>query len=182
MSIIVGYTIADNLLTNGDFEQELDVGWQQSISGEGFIDRSTLYDPDPDYEAGIYQSSCNGTAILEQVIEILNEDLPFIEFSCNAKMYAYDNVPGDWIATAVIISYINEFDSILGETRIYSYSDTACPWADSPTLHLIEVADADWHSYFFNLEDELTHLPGVNQLEIKKIGAGLFTNLVFSGG
>jgi hypothetical protein len=39
--VFSGLLLADNLLTNGDFEQELDIGWQESMTAAGVIDRAT---------------------------------------------------------------------------------------------------------------------------------------------
>lgn len=169
--MIAGIAFAGNLLTNGDFEQELDVGWQQSTLDIPFtIERETYFDQDPNYEVLVLKTSSNGFVSLYQVVDIPNTD---IDFSGTAKMFAFANLPGDWAGAAVIISYIDESDAVLGETRICTYT-TDSPWVDSPTLHLIVASDANWHDYSFNIDDELTNLSGVNPLDIKKLQIAVF--------
>jgi hypothetical protein len=170
--MLVSIVFADNLLANGDFEQDLAVGWQQTTLGIPFIiDRATHYDGDPDYEALVLKSSSNGFASLHQIVALPTTD---IYFSCTAKLYAYDNTAGDWAGAAVILSYMNASNTILGETRICRFSDADCPWADSPTLHLMIAADGNWNNYSFNIADELTNLSGVNPLEVSKLQIALF--------
>ena len=47
--------LGQNLLTNGDFEQDLTVGWTYTDSGYGthYADRQTGYQPDPDEAARV---------------------------------------------------------------------------------------------------------------------------------
>ena len=169
---IVSICGASVLLENGDFEQDLATGWLQATSGSNTtINRATNYDPDPDYEAYVYKGSGSGYARLYQVVDIPTTDL---EFSINAKFYAYDNNAGAWAAGAVVISYMNESGSTLGETRIYTYSP-GCTWTNSPTLHLITATDTNWNNYSFNIADELVNLPGVNPSEVDKIGVALYS-------
>ncbi|KPJ72849.1 hypothetical protein AMJ52_04940 [candidate division TA06 bacterium DG_78] len=180
MVTLVSIVLADNLLTNGDFEQELDVGWQQTTLGIPFIiDRATYYDGDQNYEALVLKSSSNGFASLHQLVALPSTD---INFSCNAKLHAYDNTTGDWAGAAVIVSYMNASNTILGETRICYFSDADCPWTDSPTLHLIIAADDNWNNYSFNITDELTNLSGVNPLEVSKLQIALFDTSKWCSG
>jgi len=170
--ILAGFAFATQFLTNGDFEDLLTIGWLDSLCGaNATINRDTGYDPDPDYEAYAYKGSGDGYARLYQVVDILTTDL---EFSVNAKLYAYDNHASAWAAGAVVISYMNESGSILGETRIYRGS-TGCTWTNSPTLHLITVSDTNWNNYSFNIADELVNLSGVNPSEVDKIGVALYS-------
>jgi hypothetical protein len=179
MLMLVSIVFADNLLVNGDFEQTLSVGWQQTTLGIPFIiDRATHYDGDPDYEALVLKSSSNGFASLHQIVALLSTD---IIFSCNAKLYAYDNTYGDWAGAAVILSYMDASNTILGETRICRISDADCPWADSPTLHLIIATDGNWNNYSFNIADELTNLSGINPLEVSNIQIALFDTSKWCG-
>ena len=159
------------LLTNGDIELDLDTGWSQSSSGVNVtIDRATTYDPDPDYEAQVYKGTGSGYARLFQAVDIPTTDL---EFSVYAKVYAYDNHTTAWCGAGVIISYLNENGSLLGDTRICMRS-TQCPWSNSATRHIIEATDSMWHNYAFNIDAELTNLPGVNPANVKKIEVALF--------
>lgn len=159
------------LLTNGDFELDLDTGWSQATSGVNItISRATNYDPDPDYEAQVYKGSGSGYARLFQATDIVTTDL---EFSVYAKVYAYDNHATAWCGAGVIISYLNENGSLLGDTRICMRS-TQCPWTNTSTHHIIQVPDSFWHNYAFNIDDELTNLSGVSPVDVKTIEVALF--------
>jgi hypothetical protein len=170
--VITGFIFADNLVVNGDFEQPLTTGWLQATSGSNTtINRATNYDPDPDYETYVYKGSGDGYARLYQIIDVSTIDLVF---SINAKFYAYDNHSSAWAASAVVISYMDESNTVLGETRIYQGS-IGCPWTNSSTLHLINASDTNWNNYEFNIVDELANLPGVDSLEIDKIEVALYS-------
>lgn len=169
---LVGLASASTLLTNGDFEQEFSVGWQNSAPG--YYDsllRGSTYQPDPDMEAYVFHAY-GGYFKLFQTTDIPSTDL---QFSIDAKMYAYDNNADTlcWAGAAVIISYLNESNTILGQTRIYR-STTPCPWTNTNTRHLIPASDESWHTYSFSITSELGNLPGVNPLLIKKVEVALF--------
>lgn len=169
--LCIGIGNAGVLLTNGDFELDLDAGWSQTSSGANItISRASNYDPDPDYEAQVYKGSGSGYARLFQAVDIPTTDL---EFSVTAKMYAYDNHSTAWCGAGVIISYLNENGSLLGDTRICMRS-TQCPWTNTSTRHIISVPDSFWHNYAFNIDDELINLSGVNPANVKKIEIALF--------
>jgi len=159
------------LLTNGDIELDLSIGWSQASSGASIIiDRATTYDPDPNYEAQVYKGTGSGYARLFQMVDIPTTDL---EFSVYAKIYAYDNSSTAWCGAGVIISYLNENGSLLGDTRICMLS-TECPWSNSSTRHIIQASDSLWHNYAFNIDNELTNLTGINPSDVKKIEVALF--------
>jgi len=170
--VTAGFVFASNLVINGDFEQELNVGWHQSTYGSATAINRDDYDPsDPDYEVYIYKGTETGYAKLYQIVDISNTN---IDFSVYAKLIASDNHANAWAAAAVVISYMTLSDSILGETRIYRNSQ-GCPWVNCSTLHLIPAPNTDWNSYSFNLDDELINLPGVNPPEISKIKVALYS-------
>jgi hypothetical protein len=162
---------ASVLMTNGDFEQALTTGWQQSTGGSYvYIDRSISYHPDGDYEARAEKGEGSGYAMLHQTMDIPTTDL---EFSCDAKMWAYDNHATAWCGAAIRIFYLNAADTKLGETMIAMRS-TQNPWNNTSTRHVIAVTDSQWHSYSFNIDDELTNLPGVTPSQIAKIQVALY--------
>jgi hypothetical protein len=169
---LIGLASASTLLTNGDFEQEFSVGWQNSAPGyyDSLI-RGSTYQPDPDMEAYMFHAY-GGYFKLSQTVDIPATDL---QFSIDASMSAYDNNADTlcWAAAAVTISYLDESNAVLGQTRIGKYT-TPCPWVSSNILHLIPVADESWHTYSFSITSELGNLPGVNPLLIKKVEVALF--------
>ena len=147
------------------------MGWTFTTLGSGcWVLRNTGYDPDPDYEVCVNKNGPSGFAKLHQTIDVIITDL---NFSVHTKLYAYDSKVGSWAAASVVLSYMNDFNTVLGETRICQKS-AHCPWASSPTRHLIIAADTSWRDYSFNINDELTNLPGVDPLEISKIQVALF--------
>jgi hypothetical protein len=169
--IFMGFCSASVLLTNGDFEQPLTTGWEQTLGSYSHIERATTYDPDPDYEVWVSDSFGN-YAKLWQTTDIPTTDL---EFSVYAKLDAFDNNEDTlcWGGAAVILTYLDETGSYLGETRICRFT-TPCPWTDSPTCHLIIVPDTNWHTYSFNINAELANLSGVNPLDVYKIDVALY--------
>lgn len=168
-----------NLVTNGDFEQEISVGWtQMSTGGNTLIDRSPYYDPDPDYEARVYKYASNGYGQLYQKVDVVNTD---IEFSCSAKLGAFDNNPGDWGAGALILSYMDATSEVLGETRIYRRSDADCPWVDGPNLHLIMAPDENWNDYAFNITDELQNIAAIDPIQVTQIQVSMYDTTKYCG-
>lgn len=171
--LVISLSYSQGLITNGDFEQTLDIGWQRDSNGVNItINRATIYDPDPDYEAQVYKGAGTGFAELSQMVDIPSTDLLF---TCNAKIYAFDNDADTltWAAAALIISYLDDGGATLGETRICNFS-TPCPWLSTPTCHLIIAIDSFWHNYGFNIDDELANVPGVNPADVQKISIALY--------
>jgi hypothetical protein len=171
-----GLIFAGNLSVNGDFEQDLSIAWELASNGYNpTITRGTAYDPDPDYEAYAFKDYGSGYAKLYQVIDLLGMSTADLDFSINAKVYAWDNNADQlcWAAAAVIITYMNESGARLGDTKICMRT-TPCPWQNTSTCHLITATDSFWHNYSFNINDELGNLPGVNPSNVKKIEVALY--------
>jgi hypothetical protein len=171
---VVAFGSASVLLTNGNFEQDLSIGWVTAQSGYGItINRGTTYEPDADYEVyALVDSSGGGCAKVYQTVDIPTTDL---SFSIKAKMHAYDNNADAlcWAGAAIVISYLDGTGNVLGDTRIYRMTDP-CPWANSSTRHLISAVDTLWHTYSFNVNSELANLPGVNPASVKKVSVCVF--------
>lgn len=173
--LIIGISNAGVLLTNGDFEQDLDTGWTQTIQGALYldtIDRATNYDPDPDYEARVKKYD----AVYAKLSQTVNIETTDLEFFVSAKLYAYEYTPtvNYWASASVVLWYLDNNGDLLGETRI-CYNSPHCPYINSATFHMIEVADPNnWYDYSFNLDDELINLSGVNPLDIAKIEVALY--------
>lgn len=168
--VLIGISSADYIV-NGNFEQPLTTGWRQRTWGSYcIIDQARNYDPDPDVEAYAYKGSSDGYSLLFQAVAVPSTDL---NFSANAKLYAYDNNASAWAGASFRIAYMNTSGEILGETRICQMSP-GCPWTSSRTFHLIMTSDTNWHNYAFNINSELANLPGVNSLEVSRIGVALF--------
>jgi hypothetical protein len=171
--LLIGMGAASTLLTNGAFEQDLSEGWHTyTFSALDTINRGTGYDNDPDYELFVYRDFGSGYCKVWQTVEIPTTDL---SFSVNASLWAYDNDADTlcWAAAAIQVFYLDQSDAVLGETRI-CYKTLPCPWVSSSTLHLIDVTDDLWHAYSFNVNSELSNLPGVAPSMVKKIQVAAF--------
>ncbi len=172
--LIIDLCSAGRFLTNGDFEQPLNIGWTQSIvtatTGDT-IDRATDYDADPDYEVKVKKYD----AVSAQIYQTVNVPTTDLDFSATAKFYAVEYTPTAtyWAAAAICLRYLDQNNNLLGETRI-CYKTPHCPWTNSNTLHLIvEMFPNMWANYSFNLNNELTNLPGVNPSNIRKVQVAL---------
>lgn len=164
------------LVINGDFELDITAGWSiDSVEGMtpyyDTLDRGIDFDPDSNYEARVKKYD-SAHAMLYQIFDVNTTNLLF---GIIVKLYAVEYNPAGtyFAAAAVVLSYMNDSGAVLGETRI-CYKTAHCTWANSPTLHLIEAPDSNWHAYSFNVDDELANLPGVNPLDIAKVKVALF--------
>jgi hypothetical protein len=167
---------AGDLMINGNFEQDLSIGWMQSSIGYYItIDRATTYEPDADYEVQVFKDVGSGSALLYQAVDLQGMPLSQLQFSCKSKLYAYDNNADTlcYAAAAVIIQYLNQAGTMLGETRICQFT-APCDWASTSTVHLMTVADSLWHSYSFNIATELANLPGVSPSNVKKLKIAMY--------
>ena len=174
--LLVAFGSASVLITNGDFEAELSTGWSELMAGSGVMEitRSTTYDPDPDYEVYVHKGDGTGSVELYQATPIPTTDL---EFSVNAKIYAFGTSSQCWSGAAVSLSYLDAADSLLGWTRICART-VACPWVNNNYSHVIQAVDTSWNNYAFNINDELTNLPGIIPADIAKIHVSLIAQCV----
>ena len=165
--ILAVFGSASVLVVNGDFEQPLTTGWSETMSGIGVmvITRDVGYDPDPDFEVYAHKGDGTGYVELYQLAHIPTTDL---EFSVNAKLYAYGTSAQCWAGSGICMFYLNATDSILGWSKICART-SACPWTSSSTQQSIEAPDTMWHNYAFNLNDELDYMPAINRFEISKV-------------
>jgi hypothetical protein len=170
---------ARELLTNGSFEEPaLLNGWSWdtfglfSDSGNTHLWHSYYYDPDLDQEVCAHKI-LHQWALLSQKTDVPSLDL---NFSVSARLFCKTERPdtGYYACACVVLDYLDEQDTVLGETRIYSRTG-GCPWTNTATLHLIQAADTNrWHNYTFNVNSELDALPGVNRDLIRRIRVGLW--------
>jgi hypothetical protein len=170
--VIISSATAAELLVNGNFEQELTIGWTNTPLGYyDTLNRATSYNPDPDYEAYAFHAY-GGELKMYQSVDIPSTD---IQFSAYAKMYAYDNDADTlcWGGASLIVYYKDQAGAVLGQTRIGNYT-APCPWASTPIIHVISVTDSLWHNYAFNIGTELGNLSGVNPLLVKKIEVAVY--------
>jgi hypothetical protein len=172
LTCLLAVVLGQNLLTNGDFEQELTVGWTASQYSGAYvaIDRDASLQPDPDYEArdSLYGY---GWAKLAQVV-----DVPGV--TVGLDFWARFEIAGTsttcWPVACVTVGYLDAASTRLGETRIY-YHNSYCTWTPTSTLSLIEVTSPDWTEYELNVADELSqHLPGIDPGAVAKLEVALY--------
>ncbi len=170
---VLGLCLSQELLVNGDFEQELSIGWTYTDSGLGThqVQRGTEYQPDPDYEAWVYQYDNPGWTRLSQKVDVPGVAL---NLSFWAKFTESGGSSTCWPAACFQVCYYDFNDNRLGETRYY-YS-TYATWTPTPTLSLYRITNPDWNRYELNIADELTaNLPGVNPGDIARVEVALWS-------
>lgn len=170
---VLGAGVSQELLTNGDFEQDLTVGWTYTDSGVGTHEalRDTGFQPDPDYEGYTYQYDNPGWARLSQAVDVPGA---MEQLSFSASFEEVGGTSSCWPAACVSVCYLDASSTLLGETRYY-YS-TYANWVASPTLSLIRVTDPAWNQYRLGIAEELeTNLPGVNPAVVARIEVALLS-------
>lgn len=162
--------LAQELLVNGGFEQDLSTGWTQaSNGGTPFFDRSADYEPDPDYEAQAYLYSGSGWLRLSQMVAAPHTVL---DLSFRASFQLGGGSSSCWPVGAFSVGYYDAGNTLLGETRFY-YHNSYCDWVAGPTLSLHNVDNPGWMLYTLNLADELSeHLPGVDPDAVARVQVG----------
>jgi hypothetical protein len=169
--LLAAFAFGQELLVNGDFEQDLAVGWTRIDSGTVTheVARDVGYEPDPDYEAYVYTYDNPGSTILIQTVEVPSS---LLELSFRAAFAESAGSSTCWPAACVSVFYYNATDALLGESKYY-YS-TYANWTSSPTLSLHQVTDPAWTQYSLNIEQELaTNLTGVDPAQISKVGVAM---------
>ena len=160
---------AMELVANGDIEQPLTEGWEQTVSGAGSITRATDYDGDEDFEVMARKTTGPGYVELEQVVPLPTLD---VDFAASLALSAMATEEA-WAASTLRLSFVDFHGFSLGHTNICARA-SRCPWNDTATEHYTEVPDADWHDYSVNLEEELANLPGIDPGAIAAVEVILF--------
>jgi hypothetical protein len=156
------------LMGNGAFEQALEPSWALDTGGAAtLVVRATTFQPDGDYEALVQKGSGNGHAKAWQTIAVPTTDLTF---SVTARMQA-SATSGDthpWAVAAILLYYEDQFGNLHGTTCLARPS-SYCPWSDTETFHFIPVADEEWHTYSFDLAQELQYFSGLDPQAVTRI-------------
>lgn len=166
----IGSSGALELARNGGFEEPFGLeGWRPCLSGStAVVDRAIGHDPDPDYEVRLSQGTNTGYARLDQFVDIPG---PATQLTFRAKIQVAATSSA-WAAAGLVVAYLDPRGFTLAETRICA-STRYCPWADSPTLHLISVAGEEWQTFALDLAEDLTHFPGVDPEGIRRVRLSL---------
>ncbi|MFO7639195.1 MAG: hypothetical protein R6X14_07900 [bacterium] len=182
MAVMAGLLLAlvgtglGNLLVNGDFEQPLEVGWQedvQSLAGGYLIERSdTLGQPMPGHAARVYKLLAYH-ASLSQVVDVPG---PELTLTFDSRMQLAGGSSTCWPTAALVVSYLNADARELGST-MFLLRDPYNDWRESDTLkfHDVQLPD-EWVGYELDIAREIAdNLPGVSAEEVRKVGVRLFS-------
>lgn len=165
-------------LVNGDFEQPLNVGWTTRTEGSGSneVERdSTLGQPTPGFAACVAEINA-GSARLSQSVLLPNLDYSFDFDGCFVLGGSLSCGP----AAAVVLSFLDESDVVLGTTRWFAAAFGS--WTQTDTSHLIPVGEREWQHQSIRLSDELTeYLTGVNRSAVSRVKVELLAQVASSG-
>ena len=171
LPLLLAFGFGQILLTNGDFEQDLSVGWTQTYGGVGTptVNRDPTYQPDPDYEALAQWYDNSGWVSLSQTVDVPG---PLLGLSFWGSFYQSGET-SCWPAACFDARYYDSGNTLLGVTRYYYSSVVA--WTPTPTLHPIVVTNPDWQQYQLDIAQEISdNLPGVNPGAVAKVSIALF--------
>lgn len=173
---VTGIVTATELVTNGDFEQPLEIGWTDSVvgtSGSFFFERAdTLGQPSTGYAARTYKYLAS-YASLSQTVDVPNVNL---NFSLYGRLRIGGGSSTCWPVAAIILRYQNSSGVELGNTKMYIHTEYAT-WTNSDTAHLIEINTPEsWETYGLDLAQEIAnYLPGVNPSDVRKVTIELYS-------
>jgi hypothetical protein len=171
--VLLSGTGTANLLTNGDFEQPLDVGWTDTVysqAGTFLYDRSDTFGLGAGYSAKVYKYLAS-FASLRQAVAVPGADLTL---TFDARLAIGGGSSTCWPVAALFVRYLNASGSELGATCYYNHHPDA-DWADNDTQNLIEVTSLEWNHYQLRIAEELsTNLPGVNAADVAQVMVDLF--------
>lgn len=170
--LVLAFGFGQNLLTNGNFDQPLDVGWTRSTGGSGYVTiaRDTFW-PGTGYQAFDSLYSGPGWGKLGQTV-----DVPGITLMLSfwAKFDAYGTSTTCWPAGCINVGYYDDMSNLLGQTRFY-YSNQYCTWTPTSTFSLINITNPDWNRYTLDIAQELSSkLPGINPGAVSKVEVALY--------
>ena len=157
---------------NGDFEQDLSVGWKDTVysdAGSWLFERSDTLGGPSGYAARVEKSLCSFAALTQQVM-VPNQHLML---SFDARFRFGGGSSTCWPVASVIVRYLDSTGTELGNTKFVLHNEY-CTWANSDTAHLIEVENPDvWANHQLDVAQEIAdNLPGVNACERRAGAAG----------
>ncbi len=161
--------VINEILINGDFEQDLAIGWQ--VSTKDIAGRSVIYraESGENHYAYLLKEWC-GYAQLQQIVKLksLNQVLSF-----RLRLNARSNRKGYFATAAFIISFLDDNNKSLAETKI-AYSTTQL--SNTSTSHFYLSEPGEWKNYLIDLKKELnTHFPKIDIGKVKRLKIALAT-------
>jgi hypothetical protein len=173
---LAGSGFAVELLTNGDFEQPLDVGWTDTVVGSTgvavFEHSDTLGQPVPGFAARVKKDLAS-YASLSQTVSVPDADLAL---SFDGRLSIGGGSSSCWPVAAFVVRYLDGTGVSLGNTKLYLH-DQYCNWVDSDTQNLIDVnTPGVWTPFSLNISNELaSNLPGVNAANVRQVTLEFFS-------
>ena len=177
LSLLAGIVVpaaAQELLTNGDFEQDLSVGWKDSafdLAGSHFYERSDTLGQSAGFGARAYKYLASYAALTQQV------DVPStnLVLSFDGRFRIGGGSSTCWPVAGVVLRYLNGAGLELGNTKFVLHNEF-CTWANSDTAHLIEIEVPEtWGPRELDIAQELAaNLPGVNPADVSQVRIELY--------
>jgi hypothetical protein len=173
--LAAGGVRADELLSNGSFEQPMDVGWTDTVVGSTgsslFEWSDTLGSPTGDHAVRVYKTLAS-YATLFQTVDIPNVNLVL---NLDARLRIGGGSSTCWPTAAILVNYRDGAGTSLGNTRFYLH-DQYNTWVSNDTQDLIEVTTPDvWRPYQLNIAEEIaTKLPGISAASVAQLQVHLF--------
>jgi hypothetical protein len=162
--------ITNDKLLNGNFEQGLEVGWQTLAKDYDGSNTVTRAGENKNHYAYLKKVWC-GYARLFQIANLSSLDQ---ELSVRLRLNARSNREDYSALAAFVLSYLNDKNEVLAETRIaYSTNDLS----NTPTLHIISVKPSEWKTYNLNLKEEIANqFPKIDIAKTKKLKISLYAS------
>jgi hypothetical protein len=150
-------------LLNGDFEQELNAGWQTSNDDYAGSSEITRIQVGKNHIAYLIKDLC-GYAELSQIVKLdnLNQN-----FSVRLKLNATSNREGYHSTAALILSFLDKNNKVLAESQIAYSTDQL---TNNPVPYSYPTKPEEWETHNINLKDELNkHFSEIAINKIKKL-------------
>jgi hypothetical protein len=172
LSLLAGFVlpaVAQELLVNGGFEQDLSVGWRDtvySLAGTWLFERSDTLGQPSGYAARVEKSLCSYAALTQQVM-VPNQHV-MLSFDARFRIGGGSNTC--WPVASVIVRYLDSTGTELGNSKFVLHNEF-CTWANSDTAHLIEVENPEvWENHQLDIAQEIyDNLPAVNAWSVAQV-------------
>jgi hypothetical protein len=172
MSLLIGFAlpaVAQELLVNGDFEQDLGVGWKDtvySLTGSWLFERSDTLGQSSGNAVRVEKSLASYAALTQQVM-VPNQHLVL---SFDARFRIGGGSSTCWPVASAIVRYLDATGTELGNSKFILHNEY-CTWANCDTAHLIEVENPDvWANHQLDIAQEIaSNLPGVNAASVAQV-------------
>ena len=164
---------AQELLTNGDFEQALDVGWQDTVvllAGTFSFERC-----DTMGATGCGARVVKGLASFAALTQQVNVPGANLVLNFDGRFRIGGGSSTCWPVAALIVRYQSSAGRELGNTKFVLHNEY-CTWGNSDTAHLIEIAaPGEWHPHQLDIAQELNdYLPGVSPADVAQLRVEIY--------